>query len=87
LNSTISSSSSRSTGTDNSEALSKDKRQVAFGSKQYVAVDVITEYQQRAGAPMGEVPLLNLCRQLNLCREQLAQVLVELTDRIGISAE
>ena len=28
-----------------------------------------------------------LCRELNFCREQLAQVLVELTNRTRISAE
>jgi hypothetical protein len=28
-----------------------------------------------------------LCRELNFCREQLAQVLVELTNRTGISTE
>ena len=32
-------------------------------------------------------PLLNFSRELNFCREQLAQMLVKLTDRIGISTE
>jgi hypothetical protein len=38
-------------------------------------------------APTGVVPLLNFSRELNFCREQLAQVFVKLTDRIGISTE
>jgi len=43
--------------------------------------------QVAAGAPIGVVPLLNFSRELNFCREQLAQMLVKLTDRIGISTE
>ena len=35
---------------------------------------------------MGAVPA-KLCCELNLCREQFAQVLVELTNRTGISPE
>ena len=45
----------------------------------------MTEYHYGAGAPMGEAPLLN--RELQFCREQLVQVLVELTDRIGIGTD
>src|SRR5262245_7910659 len=37
-------------------------------------------------APIG-LPLLSFSRELNFCREQLAQVLVKLSDRIGISTE
>ena len=44
-------------------------------------------HQVAAGAPIGLVPLLNFSRELNFCREQLAQMLVKLTDRIGISTE
>jgi len=39
-----------------------------------------------AGTPKG-VPLLNLLWRLGSCREQLAEVFVELTDRIRISTE
>ena len=44
-------------------------------------------HQVAAGAPIGVVPLLNCFSELNFCHEQLAQMLVKLTDRIGIRTE
>jgi hypothetical protein len=55
-------------------------------------VDEIPKYTKVARGAfwsrhVGAVPPAKLCRELNLCPEQFAQVLVELTNCIGIGTE
>ena len=56
-------------------------------SRSGVSLTPVSHPDAPSGAPIGVVPLLNFSRELYFGREQLAQMLVKLTDRIGISSE